>query len=90
MKLLHHKDTHGEGAEWQACHLPLPGLLLSVFHDYTVTSVEMHTPLALKSLHLASEKDWRANPRLSAKLEDKVTLECLSAVRAVRGWKSTP
>lgn len=50
----------------------------SVFHDYTVTSVEMHTPLALKSLHLASEKDWRANPRLSAKLEDKTSLDCFS------------
>lgn len=34
--------------------------------------------MALKSLHWASGKDWRANPRLSAKLEDKVALEYLN------------
>lgn len=49
-------------------------LLLSAFHDCTVTSAEIHAPLALKSLHLASGKDWRANPKLSAKLGVKVPL----------------
>lgn len=32
--------------------------------------------MALKSLHLVNGKDWRANARLPAKLQDKISLEC--------------
>lgn len=74
-----------------ACLPPaLASLLLSVFHDRTVTSAEMHTPLASKSLHLASGKDGRANPKLSAKLGDNVPREGSSRrPEGGRGWKPT-
>lgn len=39
----------------------------------------MHPPMALKSLHLVNGKNWTADARLSAKLQDKISLKCFRA-----------
>ena len=74
-KVLSHQDpSEGPWGEPATCFCLR--LLLGVLQDYTVASVQMPAPMALKSPHLVNGKDQGVNFKLSAELEEKIALGC--------------